>query len=464
MENFADKIGREFLLRKDIRTSLLAWAHFALAPKGQVPAAHHRMIITALEALSRGETRRLLVLMPPGSAKSTYASLLFPAWWMACHPGGAIILASHTASLATHFGRGVRSLAQEHTARLQLGIRDDSRAAGRFATHQGGEFFAVGVNGAVTGRRADLALLDDPIASFLDAESVAARDRLWNWYRSEFVTRLKPQACMVVTMTRWHRDDLAARLMQQGTWTTLRLPALAETDDPMNRVPGAALWPDWETREDLLAKQLLLGDPAFASLFQQSPEPESGKLFDMSKLALCDETPIGDAVRAWDLAGTTESAHDPDWTAGVKLVRGADGRFVVDDVCRVRVGSGDLCQLLRGFAERDGLAVTVGLPRDPGQAGLYQVQMLTRELSGYHVVCGLEAGSKALRARGVASQICNGNVALRRAEWNEIFRAELASFPHGRKDDQVDALSRAFTLLTTGGATARYTFVPYLGR
>jgi predicted phage terminase large subunit-like protein len=464
LENSAERISGEFQLRTTVRTSLLAWARFALAPKGHLPAEHHRLMITALERLTHGETRRLLLLMPPGSAKSTYASLLFPAWWMACNPGGSVILASHTASLAAHFGRGVRALANEHRGRLQLEVRDDSRAAGRFATRQGGEFFAVGVNGAVTGRRADLALLDDPIASFLDAESPAGRDRLWNWFCSEFITRLKPQAGLVVTMTRWHRDDLAGRLLQQGTWTTLQLPALAELDDPMRRLPGAALWPDWECRDELLAKQLLLGDRSFAALFQQAPEAETGKLFDLRKLVLCDETPEGETVRAWDLAGTSDTSHDPDWTAGVKLVRTDSGGFVVDDVRRTRVGPGELAALLRGVAELDGVAVTVALPRDPGQAGVYQAQMLTRALSGFHVVSSPETGSKELRARGVASQFSSGNVALRRADWNEAFRGELASFPNGRKDDQVDALSRAFTFLISRAAPAHYSYLPHLGR
>jgi predicted phage terminase large subunit-like protein len=464
LTNSADKINREFQLRATIRCSLLAWTRFALAPKGQQPAEHHRLIITALEALTQGGTRQLMLLMPPGSAKSTYASLLFPVWWMACRPGSSVILASHTASLAAHFGRGVRALMNEHQARLQLEIRDDSRAAGRFATRQGGEFFAVGVNGAVTGRRADLALLDDPIASFLDAESLVARDRLWNWYRAEFITRLKPQAAVVVAMTRWHRDDLAGRLLQQGTWTTLQLPALAEVDDPMQRAPGAALWPEWEGRDALLAKQALLGDRSFAALFQQAPEAEAGKLFELGKLVFCDETPDGQTVRAWDLAGTANTSHDPDWTAGVKLVRTEAGGFVVDDVQRTRIATSELGALLRSVAELDGLGVTVALPRDPGQAGVYQTQMLTRALSGFHVVSSPETGTKEFRARGVASQFSNGNIALRRAEWNEAFRDELASFPHGRKDDQVDALSRAFMVLMSRAEPAHYSFISHLGR
>jgi hypothetical protein len=223
-------------------------------------------MIAALEKVADGRTNRLMLLMPPGSAKSSYASELFPAWWMARHPRGAVIAASHTASLAEHLGRRVRGLLSVHGARLGLTLRDDAHAAGRFATEGGGEYFAIGVRGAVTGRRADLALIDDPIASFADAASRAARDHLWDWYRSELVTRLKPKAAIVLVMTRWHCDDLAGRLLEQPGWTVLRLPALAEEGDPLGREPGAALWPGWEDRAALLAKRDALGEPSFAAM------------------------------------------------------------------------------------------------------------------------------------------------------------------------------------------------------
>jgi hypothetical protein len=143
-----------------------------------------------------------------------------------------VITASHTAGLAEYFGRGARSLLLEHSARLNVRLRRDARAKGGFTTECGGEYFAIGVNGAVTGRRADLALIDDPISSTVEADSLAARERLWNWYRTELVPRLKPGAKVLLVMTRWHTDDLAARLMAQGDWKVLRLPAVAGMGGP----------------------------------------------------------------------------------------------------------------------------------------------------------------------------------------------------------------------------------------
>ena len=363
------EVLRERELRWGIRSSLSAWATFALAPAGHTPARHHFMVMNALERLSRGETTKLMILMPPGYAKSTYASVFFPAWWMARHPYDSVIAACHTARLAEHFGRGVRGLLEEHGLRLGIRLRGDLRAAGRFGTEQGGEYFGVGVHGAVTGRRADLALIDDPISSFSDAESFSAREHVWDWFRSELATRLKPQGRMVLVMTRWHSDDLAGRLIAQGGWESLCLPALAEAGDALGRAPGEALWPEWENAAGLSGKRALLGERHFSALFQQAPMRESGQLFEPTKLRIVDTVPDGEAVRAWDLAGTSSGVGDPDWTVALKLVRDGAGSWFIDDVIRFRGVAGEVASRMKATALADGTGVTIGLPQDPGQAG-----------------------------------------------------------------------------------------------
>ena len=283
--NSAEAPLTERRLRQAIRSSLTAWATYALASTEHIPAQHHLLMMDALERVSRGEIRRLMLLLPPGSAKSTYASKIFPAWWLSQHPTSAVIAACHTARLAEHFGRGVKRLLDEHSTRLGVKLRGDARATGRFMTQRGGEYFGIGVQGAVTGRRADLALIDDPIRSFADAESFSAREHLWEWFRSELVTRLKPQGRIILVMTRWHDDDLAGRLIERGGWTVLRLPALAEAGDLLGRAPGDALWPQWEDRAALEEKRALLGEKHFNALFQQSPMRDGGQLFDARKYA-----------------------------------------------------------------------------------------------------------------------------------------------------------------------------------
>jgi predicted phage terminase large subunit-like protein len=275
---------------------------------------------------------------------------------------------------------------------------------------------------------------------------------------------LKPNARTVLVMTRWHNDDLAGRLLEQGTWTILRLPALAEAGDPMGRAPGEALWPEWEDRDALLAKQIQIGESGFAALFQQSPHIGHGRVFHVEDFKLIDEAPAGITVRAWDLAGTADPRGDPDWTAGVKLVRDEANGFAVLDVRRTRADSVAVAALIKEVAHQDGASVAIGLPRDPGQAGVYQAAMLTRMLAGFRVVSSTESKSKMERAWPAASQVNNGHVGLLRAAWNAPFLDELNLFPVGRKDDQVDALSRAFSMLTSDVKPAHYASLPFLGR
>ncbi len=455
-------------LRRALRASLAAWVRAALVGTGHEPAEHHRLLIAELEGVAEGTTDRLMLLLPPGSAKSTYASLLFPAWWFARHPRSSVIAASHTGALARHFGAGVRTLLEEHGVRLAASLSRGARASGRFSTVAGGHYFAVGARGAVTGRRADLLLIDDPICSQAEADSAAARERLWSWFRSDLVTRLRPGGRIVLVMTRWHPDDLAGRLLEAGeAWRVVRLPALAEARDPLGRAEGEALWPAWEDREALLRKRRMLGERAFAALFQQAPVREQGRLFSPGRMPILEQLPDGlgcRVVRAWDLASGGDEASDPDWTVGVKLLRDTEGRFVVLDVIRLRGAPARVEAAIRGAAVADGVGVPVGLPQDPGQAGRSQVAYLTRQLAGFRVVSSTETGAKETRAMPVASQVDAGNVALRRAGWNRDLIEELADFPHGRKDDQVDALSRAFAMLAETGAPARFAHVPLLVR
>jgi predicted phage terminase large subunit-like protein len=445
--------------RRSIRTSLIEWARFALAPLGQQPARHHIRLIDELTAISAGDCDRLMVLMPPGSAKSTYASVLFPVWWFTQHPASAVIAASHTADLGAHFGRQVRNLIAEHDVLLGYSVARDKRAAGRWQTTRKGNYHSVGVRGPIVGRRADLVLIDDPVKSQAEADSVTHRDHVWAWYRSDLITRLKPGGRIVLIMTRWHEDDLGGRILRNPEgWRCLSLPALAEADDPLGRSPGDPLWPEWEGHDALARKRAAIGERAWAALFQQQPRPLNGGLFRIERIATREAPPasIAVAVRAWDLAATAHvDGHDPDWTVGVKLLREASGSLIVADVVRLRGGPGEVEEAIVNTAQRDGVSVAVGLPQDPGQAGRAQVLYLTRRLAGYRVVSSAESGAKATRAMPIASQCDGGNLAVVRGIWNAAFLDELQAFPNGSKDDQVDALSRAFGMVIEPAAPAR---------
>jgi predicted phage terminase large subunit-like protein len=362
---------------------------------------------------------------------------------------------------------GARALVQEHGALLNYRLATDERAANRWRTSQGGEYFGAGIRGPITGRRADLVIIDDPVKSWAEADSPLCREHAWDWYRTDLLPRLKPRGRVVLVMTRWHQDDLGGRILEmEPGWTTLRLPALAVPPDPMGRAEGEALWPEWEDAPALARKRAAMGERAFAALFQQDPRPPSGGLFMPERVTVCGMAPGESiAVRAWDLASALPApGRDPDWTVGLRLDRDAEGRFIVTDIQRLRGTPGEVEAALRSTAERDGPAVVVALPQDPGQAGQAQAAYLTRKLAGFTVRSSPETGAKLTRAGPVAAQVEAGNLSVVRAPWNRPFLEELRDFPHGRKDDQVDALSRAFMTLAAPAAPARRLHVPLLSR
>jgi predicted phage terminase large subunit-like protein len=474
------------VLRRRIRRSLTDWASLALADEGHTPARHHKLLIAALEDVAAGSCDRLMVLMPPGAAKSTYASVLFPAWWFTQHPTSSIIAASHTAELAEYFGRRVRNLINVHDKRLGFRLAADNRAAGRWqvrapdGTPNGGvanggargEYFAAGVRGPITGRRADLAIIDDPVKSQAEADSPAFREHCWNWYRAELSTRLKPGGRIVLIMTRWHEDDLGGRLLAQQAdeWRCLRLPALAEANDPLGREPGEPLWPEWEDCAAIERKRATVGTRAFAALFQQNPRPLEGALFRAERIPILDPPPLtkdsGRVVRAWDLAATPKRpGNDPDWTVGLLLLRDEAGRFIVLDIVRLRGSPLEVEQAITATARADGETVPISLPRDPGQAPEFQARHFAGLLAGYRFTITPERGAKLSRATPVAAQAEAGNLALARGGWNHAFLDELRNFPNTNHDDQIDALSRAFAhLISERAGSVRRVTIPFMAR
>jgi predicted phage terminase large subunit-like protein len=449
--------------------TLAEWATRVLAPRGQAPARHHVELLRRLHLVAEGGCDRLMVLMPPGSAKSTFASVIFPAWWLsrsrAAGGGSNVVAACHTESLAASFGRRVRALLAEHGATDGAVLARDDRAAVRFATSAGGSYFATGVRGPLMGRRADLIVIDDPIKSQAEADSAETRAALWDWFRADLTTRLTPGGRIVLVMTRWHEDDLAGRLLAAGDgWDTLLLPALAEAGDALGRAPGAPLWPEWENEAALARRRLAVGPRAWAALYQQRPQSDLEALFRVSRIAVLDALPeCRRVVRAWDLAATAAGqGRDPDWTVGLKLARLEAGGYCVLDVVRLRGGPLDVAATIEQTAKLDGRAVAVGLPQDPGQAGKQQVAFLSARLAGFRVVAGPESGSKLMRAGPAAAQVEAGALAVLRGAWNRTLLDELQEFPGGRKDDQVDALARALAMLAD--TPARLVRVEVMGR
>jgi predicted phage terminase large subunit-like protein len=329
--------------RLSAQTSLQAYIDYL--DIGFKPARHHRLLIEKLEAVERGEIKRLMVFMPPGSAKSTYGSVLFPSWYLGRNKHKSVIAASHNGELAERFGRKVRNYVggAEFSAVFGFGLAEDSKAAARWETTQGGEYFAVGVGGSVTGRRADLGIIDDPVKSREEADSETIREKVWEWYKADFYTRLKPGAGIVLIQTRWHEDDLAGKLLQDAKeggeqWEIVSLPMEAEDNDALGREPGELLWPEWFTPEMIAQAKR---DPRnWLALYQQRPRPDGGGVFKREWVMYYEGAPLDAAgglnkYLLVDAANAKRATND--YTSMWVIGLGTDGNYYVLDMIRDRL-------------------------------------------------------------------------------------------------------------------------------
>lgn len=439
-------LAQQRLKHLDLRQSLTEWCNYA----GFKPATHHLELIKRLEAVKAGDIKNLAVFMPPGSAKSTYASILFPPWLLAtCNWN--VLAASHTTELAEKWGRRVRNLIGEHSQALGLSLSEDSQAAGRWSLATGQEYYAAGVGTGIAGFRAKLGLIDDPIRSRQDADSELIRDRIWDWYINDFKTRLVPDARKVLIQTRWHEDDLAGRALNHEKWEVLSLPAIAEGDDVLGRQPGQALWDDDSYGYGLQLKELQSNTPArtWSALYQQRPAPEEGDYFKAEWLKPYVKAPARDTLRIYGGSDYAVTADGGDFTVHVVIGLDPEGRMYLLDLWRKQAASDvwveAFCDLVLkwkplAWAEEQG-QIRAGI-------GPY-IDRRQRERSAY---CYREAfptrGDKSVRAQSIRGRAALEGLYVPTGEtWYPELRSELLSFPAGKHDDQVDALGLVGQLL-----------------
>jgi predicted phage terminase large subunit-like protein len=388
-----------------------------------------------------------MVSMPPRHGKSEFTSKYFLAWYLGTWPWKRVILGGYESDFASSWGRKVRDLLTEYGEQaFGVTLSANSSAADRWEiARHGGGMQTAGVGGALTGKGADLLVIDDPVKNSEQAQSATYREKAWDWYASTAYTRLEPGGAVIVIQTRWHEDDLAGKILTNADdsepWDVLNLPAIAEENDQLGRQPGQALWPERYNEADLARIQSRLGPFWWSALYQQRPSPREGNFFQPEWFEVVNAAPA-DArrVRFWDKAATAGAG---DWTAGAK-VAAKDGTYWIEDVRRVRLASGDRDKLIRQTAELDGIEVSIIGEQEPGSSGKDQALAFIKLLSGFPVRCVPATGSKEVRADPLASQAQAGNVKIVRGTWNKPFLDELASFPRGTHDDQVDAASGAF--------------------
>jgi predicted phage terminase large subunit-like protein len=445
----AEDAATEILRRKQIRSSLSEWCK----ANGYIPARHHRLLIEKLEALAHGTLRvpRLAVFMPPGSAKSTYASVLFPPWCMAQHPQAQFLAASHTTELAERWGRRVRDLIAEKSSILGLVPDEANQAAGRWATKQGGEYLAAGARIGIAGFRALFGAIDDPLRSREDAESLTVRDRLWEWYLYDFRPRLVPHARQLLIQTRWHEDDLAGRALNFEEWEVVSLPAEAKADDQLGRAPGEFLWGDDEYGYGEQLQELKKTTPPrlWSALYQQAPTPDEGDYFKEAWFKPLDLQPSHTMMRCYGGSDYAVTADGGDYT--VHMVIGVDylNNLYLLDVWRKQTTSDvwidALCDLVAKYKP-------MGWAEELGQIKASVGPFLTRRMQERRVYVTREQfptrGDKAIRARSMQGRLAlDGIFYPRNAPWEADFFAEVLNLWASKHDDQGDALGLIGQLL-----------------
>ena len=433
-------------------------------------ADHHELILRSAYETSRTPHGRLMLFFPPGSAKTTYASVVFPAMFMGERPGNKIILGTYGDDLAKKMGRRTRAILQQPRYFQIFGTKLDPKktSAQDFGTLNGSEYMSAGMRTGITGNRAHGIIIDDPVKGREDADSEKARRKTWDIYVDDVLTRLLPGGWIIIIQTRWHQDDLSGRILPEdwrgesgliecrdgNTWNVVCVQAQCETDsDPLGRNRGEFLWPEWFDERHW--NQFKHHSLTWASLFQQIPSPGDGNIFKPDRIEIVDAIPseARDWVRGWDLAASDEAERS--FTAGAKWAKipaGTDGKkqmfcYILADIERQKLTVDGRDNLIVNTAKMDGRRTKTSLPQDPGQAGKSQKIYFARMLAGHRVVFSPESGSKITRAEPLAAQVNAGNVKMLRAPWNRALLEEMRNFPVGKHDDQVDACSRAFSEL-----------------
>lgn len=456
---------------------------------GYREAKHQSMLDEKLEAVERFVASdgkegigRLIVTMPPRHGKSEKVSIRFPAWFLGRNPDRRVIITSYGASLSEYFSREVRNLMEGPDYQKVFGtarairpgepvvkVDPDGRSVQSWELlgHRGG-LVAGGVGGPLTGRGADVLIIDDPIKDDEEAQSETMRQKIVDWYTSVAYTRLEGSGAVIVMMTRWHEADLVGWLLekQSDKWEVLNLPALAEDNDPMGRQYGEALWPDKYNVAALLDKKSVLPSRHWNSLYQQHPSGESGDVFTQDWFVygkLPDPSDITYGVQVWDCAMTEKETSD--FSACVTAYVTPYGVFIAD-VFQGRLNFPDLKQRMIDMHQQWSRYSRISrICIENRVAGTSMLQSLRKD--SHLPVIPMEpesklGKSKLQRANSVAGYVQSGRVIFRAgATWLPEFEDQLLKFPNAKHDDMVDAFVYAL-IQTNGGGVQKFSKVASL--
>jgi len=428
-----------------------------------ISGRHHAIMAEAFERVARGDCKRLIINMPPRHTKSEFASYLLPAWFLGKFPHKKIIQTSHTAELAVGFGRKVRNLVDQenyHEVFPDLALQSDSKAAGRWNTNKGGDYFAIGIGGAVTGKGADLLIIDDPHseqeAAMADSNP-EIYDKTYEWYTSGPRQRLQPGGAIVVVMTRWSLRDLTAQVLKSSAqrggeeWEVIEFPAIMPSGNP--------LWPEFWPSTELAALKEELPNSKWMAQYQQQPTSEASAIIKREWWNTWEKDDPPDCefiLQSWDTA--FEANNRADYSActtwgvffneeknayNLILLNAYKGRLEFPDLKR------SVMEQYDEFAP-DSLIVE---KKASGAPLIYELRAMGVPVQDYTPVRGTanNPNNKMARLNSISDIFASDVVWAPETRWAEEVIDEVASFPAGEHDDYVDATIMALLRFRQGG-------------
>ena len=454
LEKLAELKDKELAQEKFIAFVNKVWPSF-------IAGRHHARMAAAFEEVANGTCKRLIINMPPRHTKSEFASYLLPAWFLGRFPGKKVIQTSHTAELAVGFGRKVRNLVDSDVYKSifpGVGLQADSKAAGRWATNHGGDYFAIGVGGAVTGKGADILIIDDPHSeqeATIAETSPEVYDKTYEWYTSGPRQRLQPGGAIVIVMTRWSKKDLTGQVLKSALqrsgeeWKVIEFPAILPSGNP--------LWPEFWPIEQLEALRNELPAGKWQAQYQQQPTSDVNAIIKREwwRVWEKDDPPYCDfVIQSWDTAflKTQRSDYSACTTWGV---------FYQDDDNGVQQAN---IILLNSFKKRMEFPELKSKAMEEYKSWNPDALIVEAKASGTPLLFELRAmgipvqeytpskgNDKIARLNAVADIFASGRVWVPNTHWADELVEEVASFPSGEHDDLVDSTSQALLRFRRGG-------------
>ena len=417
---------------------------------------HHRVMADAFNRIAEGELKRLIINMPPRHTKSEFASHLFPAWYLGRFPDRKVIQTAHTAELAVGFGRKVRNLVgSKDYERIFSGVSlsADSKAAGRWNTNKQGDYFAIGVGGAVTGKGADILIVDDPHSEQEAAQNdPSVYDKTYEWYTSGPRQRLQPGGAICLVMTRWSKKDLTGSILKASIerggsdeWEIIELPAILPSGKP--------LWPGFWPQDQLEALKAELPVGKWSAQYQQDPTSEEGAIIKREwwkEWTKKDPPDCEFVIQSWDTAFLAKETADYSacTTWGVFYNEDKEANIILLDALQERLEFPDLkTRAYEMYKEYKPDAFIVEA-KAAGSPLIFELRRIGIPVSEYSPGRGRD---KIARVNAVSDLFHSGHVWAPKKRWAEEVIEEFAAFPTGDHDDLVDSSTQALLRFRQGG-------------